>query len=76
MNAVVVKIEARAGGNAWDAADDLTVARDGSIYVFGSARSADFPTTPDAVQRRFGGPDRDVFLVWPSAKMAPSSLEA
>jgi hypothetical protein len=72
MDAVVVKIEARTGrlawatrtgGSAWDAAGDLTVARDGSIYVLGSTRSTDFPTTADAVQRRFGGPDRDVFLL-------------
>jgi hypothetical protein len=72
MDAVVVKIEARTGrivwaartgGSAWDAAGDLALARDGSLYVLGSTRSADFPTTPDAVQRRFGGPDRDVFLL-------------
>src|ERR1017187_7447006 len=72
MDAVVVKIEARTGrlvwatrtgGSAWDAAGDLEVARDGSIYVLGATRSADFPTTADAVQRKFGGPDRDVFLL-------------
>jgi hypothetical protein len=72
MDAVVVKIEARTGqlawatrtgGSAWDAAGDLTVGRDGSIYVLGSTRSTDFPTTSDAVQRRFGGPERDVFLL-------------
>lgn len=72
MDAVIVKIHARTGrlawatrtgGSAWDAAGDLTITRDGSIYVLGSTRSADFPTTDDAVQRRFGGPDRDVFLL-------------
>jgi hypothetical protein len=72
MDAVVVKIEARTGqlawatltgGSSWDAAGDLTVVPDGSIYVLGSTRSTDFPTTPDAVQRHFGGPDRDVFLL-------------
>jgi hypothetical protein len=72
MDAVVVKIEARTGrlawaartgGSAWDAAGDLAVDRDCSIYVLGSTRSTDFPTTADAVQRRFGGPDRDVFLL-------------
>jgi hypothetical protein len=72
MDAIVVKIEARTGrlawatrtgGSAWDAAGDITVDRDGSIYVLGSTQSTDFPTTADAVQRRFGGPDRDVFLL-------------
>jgi hypothetical protein len=72
MDAIVIKIEARTGrlawatrtgGSAWDAAGDIAVARDGSIYVLGSTRSTDFPTTADAVQRRFGGPDRDVFLL-------------
>lgn len=72
MDAVVVKIEARTGrlawsvrtgGTAWDGAGDVEVAKDGSIYVLGSTRSADFPTTSDAIQRRFGGPDRDVFLL-------------
>jgi hypothetical protein len=72
MDAVVVKIEARTGrilwatrtgGSSWDAAGDLEVAKDGSVYVLGSTRSADFPTTADAVQRKFGGPDRDVFLL-------------
>ena len=72
MDAVVVKIEARTGrlvwatrtgGSDWDAAGDLTVTRNGCAYVVGSTRSTDFPTTPDAVQRRFGGPDRDGFLL-------------
>jgi len=72
MDAVVVKIEprtgrlvwaTRTGGTAWDAVGDVVVARDGSIYALGSTRSADFPTTPDAVQRRFGGPDRDGILL-------------
>src|ERR1017187_4977753 len=84
MDAVVVKIEARTGrlvwatrtgGSAWDAAGDLEVARDGSIYVLGATRSADFPTTPDAVQRRFG-PPRDVVLLQldPNGKIVYSTL--
>jgi hypothetical protein len=84
MDAVVVKIEARTGrlvwatrtgGSAWDAAGDLEVARDGSIYVLGATRSADFPTTPDAVQRRFG-PPRDVVLLKldPNGKIVYSTL--
>ena len=72
MDAVIVKIDARAGrlvwatrtgGSAWDAVGDVVVTRDGSVYALGSTRSADFPTTPDAVQRRFGGPDRDGILL-------------
>jgi hypothetical protein len=68
MDAVVVKIESRTGqllwathigGSDWDAVGDIYVTRDGSIYALGSTRSADFPTTPDAVQRRFGGPERN-----------------
>jgi hypothetical protein len=72
MDAVVVKIEARTGrivwatrtsGSDWDAAGDLEVAKDGSVYVLGQTQSADFPTTPDAVQRKFAGPRRDVFVL-------------
>ncbi len=72
IHAIVVKIDARSGrlvwvtrtgGSGWDAAGDLTVSRDGTIYVLGQTQSADFPTTADAVQRRFGGPARDVFLL-------------
>jgi hypothetical protein len=72
MDAVVVKIEARTGrivwatrtgGSDWDAAGDLAVAKDGSVYVLGQTQSPDFPTTPDAVQRKFGGPRRDAVLL-------------
>jgi Beta-propeller repeat len=72
MDAVVVKIDARTGrlawvtrfgGSDWDAVGDIVVTRDGFIYALGSTRSADFPTTPDAAQRRFGGPERDGILV-------------
>lgn len=72
MDAVVVKVRAhtgliewatRAGGSRWDAAGDIEVATDGFVYVLGSTESADFPTTPDAVQQRFGGPRRDSFLL-------------
>ncbi len=72
MDAVIVKISARTGriewatrtgGIGWDAAGDIEVAADGAVYVLGSTESADFPTTPDAVQRRFGGPRRDGFLL-------------
>src|ERR1017187_7303218 len=72
MDAVVVKIDGRTGnivwatrtgGSDWDAAGDLEVAKDGSVYVLGQTQSADFPTTPDAVQLKFGGPRRDAVLL-------------
>lgn len=72
MDAVVLKIEARTGrivwatrtgGSKWDAAGDLEVGKDGSVYVLGQTESADFPTTADAVQRQFGGPRRDVVVL-------------
>jgi hypothetical protein len=72
MDAVIVKIAAhtgrivwatRTGGSDWDAAGDLEVAKDGSVYVLGQTQSTDFPTTPDAVQRKFAGPRRDVFVL-------------
>ena len=72
MDAVIVKINARTGrlvwatrtgGSDWDAVGDISVVPDGSVYALGSTRSADFATTPDAVQRRFGGPERDGILV-------------
>jgi hypothetical protein len=72
MDAVVVKIEARTGriawatrtgGSDWDAAGDLEVAKDGSIYVLGQTQSPDVPTTPDAVQRKFGGQRRDAVVL-------------
>jgi hypothetical protein len=85
MDAVILKIDgrtgklawaARTGGSDWDGAGELIVASDGSIYVLGSTRSADFPTTPDAVQRRFGGPDRDGFLLKldPTGKIVYATL--
>lgn len=72
MDAVVVKIAGktghllwatRTGGSDWDAVGDILVRADGSIYAIGSTRSADFPITHDAVQRRFGGPERDGILI-------------
>jgi hypothetical protein len=42
---------------------EIRLSPDGSIYALGSTRSVDFPTTADSVQRTFGGPDRDGFLL-------------
>jgi len=85
MDAIVVKVDGRTGrllwatrigGSAWDALGDLAIAPDHSVYALGSTRSTDFPTTPDAVQRRFAGPDRDVCLVRldPAGKLVYSTL--
>jgi Beta-propeller repeat len=72
MDAVILKIEGRTGrivwatrtgGSKWDAAGDLEVGKDGSVYVLGQTESADFPTTADDVQRQFGGPRRDVVVL-------------
>ena len=72
MDAVVVKIKAgagriewatRIGGSGWDAAGSIEVTRTGAVFVLGSTESADFPTTPDAVQQHFGGAPRDGFLL-------------
>jgi hypothetical protein len=72
MDAVILKIAARTGrivwatrtgGSNWDAAGDVEVGNDGSVYVLGQTESADFPTTADAVQRHFGGRPRDVVVL-------------
>ena len=43
------------GGNDFDIGDDIAVDSDGNAYVVGTARSADFPTTPGAFQTTFRG---------------------
>ena len=86
MDAIVVKIVVRTRRSlgcphwrkclGWGRPDIYEVAKDGSVYVLGSTRSADFPTTADAIQRRFGGPDRNVFLLRldPNGKIVYSTL--
>ena len=72
MDALIIKVAARTGrvvwatrtgGNLWDGGGEIEIGRDGSAYVLGSTQSADFATTPDAIQRLFAGPDRDAFLL-------------
>lgn len=43
------------GGLAADTAEDIAVAADGSLWLAGSSESANFPTTPGAVQSAHGG---------------------
>src|ERR1039457_3618990 len=54
---------ARIGGAGFTGAFRIRVDRHGFAYVVGFTKARDFPTTPDAVQRRFAGGDSDAFLV-------------
>jgi hypothetical protein len=58
----------RIGGSAYSAAFRIKVDQHGFAYAVGVTRSRDFPTTSDAVQRKFGGGESDAFLV----KIAPN----
>jgi hypothetical protein len=49
------------GGSASDSAVGVTATPDGSSYVAGSTRSADFPTTRGALKRKVG-PNVDAFV--------------
>lgn len=44
-----------AGGTADEAGTDIVVDSDGNAYVVGYALSAEFPVTPDALQKNFAG---------------------
>lgn len=46
----------------------IAVDREGNAYVTSDTASTDFPTTPDALQRTFGGGPSDAFLV----KLSPA----
>ena len=49
------------GGDARDSASDLDLDSDGNVWITGSSKSSDFPTTPDALN---GSPlgDQDAFI--------------
>jgi len=75
MDAYVTKLDPRNGkliytsrlsGSNYDGAFTIEVTDDGSVFVGGITSSDDFPTTSDAIQRKFGG-KMDAFL----AKLKP-----
>jgi hypothetical protein len=70
MDAYVTKLDPRNGkliytsrlsGSKYDGAFTIEVTDDGSIFVGGITDSDDFPTTSDAIQRKYGG-KKDAFL--------------
>jgi hypothetical protein len=65
----------RIGGKSYDGAWRVSVDRRGHAYATGSTKSADFPTTSDALQRDFRGKS-DAFLVevGPSGEVLYSTL--
>jgi len=56
------------GGNGGDAGAGIAVDAAGNAFVTGLAESTNFPTTPDAFQRTFGGGQADAFV----AKLNPT----
>ena len=52
------------GGGAADGAEGIEVDSDGRVYLAGMTYSTDFPTTPNAPQRRFAGADRPHGPLW------------
>jgi hypothetical protein len=55
------------GGSSFDSAGRIAVDAAGSVYVVGTATSADFPTTPGTVQPARNGGQFDAFI----AKLSP-----
>lgn len=53
----------RIGGSKYSAAFRIEVDSRGYAYAVGITDANDFPTTPDAVQKQFGGGKSDAFLV-------------
>ena len=56
------------GGGDVDYADRIAVDDSGNAYIAGTTYSRNFPTTPQAAQRSFGGGDRDGFVAKFSAE--------
>ena len=56
------------GGSGQDWGDDIAIDSAGNAHVVGTARSTDFPVTPNTIQAAFGGELFDSFV----AKLAPT----
>src|SRR5579862_7772379 len=52
----------RLGGSNYDESSRVKVDQQGFAWVLGYTQSHDFPTTPDAIQRNYGGGEGDGFL--------------
>lgn len=52
----------RLGGSDYDESSRIRVDPHGFAWVAGLTKSSDFPTTPDATQRTYGGGESDGFL--------------
>jgi hypothetical protein len=65
----------RIGGKSYDGAWQVRIDQRGHAYTTGETRSADFPTTPDALQRNLRGKS-DAFLIelGPSGEVVYSTL--
>jgi Beta-propeller repeat len=65
----------RLGGKSYDGAWQVRIDQRGHAYTTGETRSADFPTTPDALQRNLRGKS-DAFLIelGPSGEVVYSTL--
>ena len=86
MSAYAVRLHVKTGkrvymtqigeGHAFTAAFRVKVDAQGSAYVAGFTKEHAFPTTPDAVQKIYGGGDSDAFLVKvsPKGKIVYSTL--
>lgn len=66
----------RLGGDGFDAALRVRVDRNGMAHATGITKSRNFPVTPDATQKQFGGGASDAFLaaVAPDGKLVYSSF--
>jgi len=51
----VLQYSSYLGGSVWDSVSAVVVGANGYLYVAGTTRSYDFPTTPGAYQTRYGG---------------------
>lgn len=61
------------GGSQADAATDVALGPEGTVYITGTTRSPDFPTTPGALQRslltKAANHSPDPLIQWPDAFM-------